>query len=347
MRQFALVILCLAFWAAALNPVAADFNAYPQFAGVDNFVHELFDRMGAKISNFNVSEPLESGALKRYSFELGFTMSEPEKIPELIRELEGFQGSDIALRASSMVITITAEPRRNGRVIVYSVLNAHLINVPKAEDASKSFPNDMLTAIFKTAKFEPAEQTNSKLDAVLNMKRRGKNDKIDIWLTNLRVSGEDASIQMLGYANAFKTIRSAADGIVASKAAVEVAINTISQTSYSKLPVLQFEALASMKKMNPRPEAVFAGIEGIIGACDTVPGVFSGLRISPAVTSESGDEIPMELSFNAIEDAQWDELKGKLSALTLNGSSLANIGELCTGGKEGEKTVSVTLAISK
>ncbi|HAE37983.1 MAG TPA: hypothetical protein DCG57_04995 [Candidatus Riflebacteria bacterium] len=177
--------------------------------------------------------------MKRFPVEICFLMCEPERTPDLIEELESFFESDISLRVSSLAIFSSADVRQDGKIVVKVVMYASIFCSPAADEAKRFFPNDGLKEILKRAKFEPGVQFQQ------------SKDEIDIWLTNMRIISEKNSkwtFQFAGYARDDEALRAATDQISAASGISDFAFPTTSQTTYSKLPFLKFDGIASFVK---------------------------------------------------------------------------------------------------
>lgn len=333
MRHFLLTILYLALLLSPVTPVSADFAAYPELSAIDNHLYGLVEGIGAKLRGFKVSEPASYEAYKRYPFELEFTMSEPERLPELINKLEDLAAADLALRAIALSVSVTAESNRDGKVLVYVMLLGGAVQGPEAAKIARTFPTPALQGLFTSAKFEPAVQ------------RGILNSEIGVWLTNLRISGDSGDIQLTGYSKDFNMFRSSADNLVSASVAGEVVLHSLNRNTYAKHPFQRFDCVVLQKARNPNPRAVLSGIDQILAACDQSSAVFSGIRVAPIIASEAGNEIPVEITFSSIDDAQWNVLKTALAGLKPEGSSLKFIGELQNAGGEGGKSLMLTLAI--
>jgi hypothetical protein len=239
MRYLPVVIVILAFILAPVLSGAADFSAYSELDVADSFLNSLFERFETKQVSFNVSKPFELGVLKRFPVEIGFLMCEPERTPDLIEELESFFESDTSLRVSSMAIFSSADFRQDGKIVVKVVMYASIFCSPAADEAKKFFPNAELKEILRRAKFEPG------------VKFQQSNDEIDIWLTNLRIISENNSkwaFEFAGYAKDDEALRTATDAIFSASGISDFVFPTTSQTTYSKLPFLKFDGLASFIK---------------------------------------------------------------------------------------------------
>jgi hypothetical protein len=326
-RAFLLGVLFLLFATSGF----ADFGRFSDLKKADDFVYDLLEKFQARVLDFKVSDPLNVEDGQEFPVELGFSFCEPERLPDLIDQLESFKNPDMALRASAVTVSVSAESRPDdGKVIVVCTMIFRLIKSAKAGKFPLNQGREMLTGIFETAHFEPGIQKRAKVDGV------------NIWLTNLRMDS-DNRIQFTGYASSNQQLISSFKSMIEEKKVPGAGFWTMNANTYSSLPVWRFDATASGSKAHRSFLPVLLALQHLTEAVDSSNAVLSDIRISPAIQMEATIEYPMELSFKEIDEEQWKKLKKQLSSYSSSEIGFKEIGEIA--GEE--RTVCLKVLIQK